>query len=147
MQTALATGDPRPRVKGRRPKRLAGTTQDESDGDSGFEKMETDKPKQQLDNVVDKETDDEGTSTPQPLEDDDNAISDDEKIVSSAKGPQQRNRRSQGLHEQVVAKSPPPRRELPFSRRTEKQPTLTRPSPVRQSPDETGGTTDDDDEL
>ncbi|OJJ54001.1 hypothetical protein ASPSYDRAFT_82264 [Aspergillus sydowii CBS 593.65] len=144
MQRATVTDDPRPNVKERRPKRPAETTPDESDGDGGFEKMHTDELKQQVGNVADEETDDEGTSTPQPFEDDDNATSDDEDLVSSAKGPQQRNRRSQGLHEQAVAKSPPPRRELPFLNRTGEKPTLTRPSPVQRSPDEAGGMTDDD---
>lgn len=143
MQTATATDDPWPNVKGRRPKRPAETTRDESDDDEGFEKMDADKLKQQVGKVADEETDDGGTSTPRPFEDDDNATS-DEDFDSSAKGPQQRNRRSQGLHEQAVAKSPPPRRELPFSRRTEKKPTLTLSSPVRQSRDETGEMTDDD---
>ncbi|BCS27501.1 uncharacterized protein APUU_60549S [Aspergillus puulaauensis] len=143
MQTATATDDPWPNVKGRRPKRPAETTRDESDDDEGFEKMDADKLKPQVGKVADEETDDGGTSTPRPFEDDDNATS-DEDFDSSAKGPQQRNRRSQGLHEQAVAKSPPPRRELPFSRRTEKKPTLTLSSPVRQSRDETGEMTDDD---
>ncbi|KAL4915568.1 hypothetical protein BDW62DRAFT_121351 [Aspergillus aurantiobrunneus] len=147
MQAATASDVSRPDMKGRKSKRPAETIVDETDSEDGFEKMETDKLKQQAHNDADEATDDEGRSTPQPLEDEDKTASDDEESAPSLKGshPQRRDRRRQGPSEQVIARSTPPRRELPFVRKTEKRPTPTQPSLVRQDLDEIGVT--DDDEL
>ncbi|KAL4788407.1 hypothetical protein BJX76DRAFT_353162 [Aspergillus varians] len=144
MQGAIVIDDSELNTKGRKFKRPAETAVDEPDSDNGFEKMDIDKSKQQVDNRAEEETDDEGQSTPQPLEDEDNTTSDGEGSVPSVKGSPRGDRRRQSSPEHIVTKSPPPRRELPFARKTEKKLVPTQQSAAQHDLDEIGGETDDD---
>ncbi|KAL4972391.1 hypothetical protein BDW66DRAFT_122972 [Aspergillus desertorum] len=147
MQAAATTNDPRSKLggaKGERLKRSAANVVDES-SDDGFEEIVIEERKQQANDGEDEETADEGRSTPEPLEDEIGTTSDDERSGLSIRGYQQRNERRQGLPEQAAANSPPPRRALPFARKTDKEPGPGHlPPPAQQDSDGTGGDTDDD---
>lgn len=123
---------------------------DDTDGDSdeGFEQMDIDwkrigetTPRGQ---ETDQETDDEGPSTPQPLEEEENTATDDEldqsiEAEQSAGGPEQTGTSRRPTPPKETA---PPRRELPFTRRDPPK-TESRPEPS-EAAEETGGETDDD---
>lgn len=119
---------------------------DDTDGDldEGFEQVDIDWKRigetTLRDQETDQETDDEGPSTPQPLEEEENTATDDEldqliEAEQSAAGPEQTatSRRSTPPKETAS-----PRRELPPTRR---DPPKTEPS---EAAEETGGETDDD---
>ncbi|KAL4813176.1 hypothetical protein BDW67DRAFT_109281 [Aspergillus spinulosporus] len=155
VQAAATTGNSRPKLKGAkggRPKRPAATLVDES-SDDGFEKMDVEDRKH-VKQGADEETADEGPSMSEPLDDqssttsnddDDDDDDDDDESALSIRRSRRGNRGSQGSLEQAAANSPPPRRELPFARKAEKEPGpgyLC--SRAQQDPVETGGETDDD---
>ncbi|KAL2832235.1 hypothetical protein BJY01DRAFT_226147 [Aspergillus pseudoustus] len=142
IQKATAADHSRPNAKGRNFKRSVGAIDDDgSESDDGFEKMDLDQ-KQQVDDGSDEETDDQGPSTPQPIEDDD-TTTDDEGFAASTGGTSKEPKVKRGPPERAVAKSPPPRRELPFARKAQKEPAPSK-SPPAQDPNQTGGETDDD---
>ncbi|KAL4746015.1 hypothetical protein BDW72DRAFT_210803 [Aspergillus terricola var. indicus] len=148
VQAAATTDISWPKLKGAkggRPKRPAATLVDES-SDGGFEKMDVEEREQHVNQGADEETADEGRSTPEPLEDESGTTSDgDVKSALSIRRSQRGSRGSQGSFEQAAADSPPPRWELPFARKTEKEPGPGHlSSRARQNPDEPGGETDDD---
>jgi hypothetical protein len=148
VQAAAITDNSRPKLKGAkggRQKRPAATLADES-SDDGFEKMDVEDRKH-VNQGADEETADEGRSTPEPLEDESGTASDDDDVefALSTSRSQRGNRGSQGSLEQTAANSPPPRRELPFAKKTEKEPGPGHlSSQARQDPVESGGETDDD---
>ncbi|KAL5047938.1 hypothetical protein BDW71DRAFT_205891 [Aspergillus fruticulosus] len=147
VQAAATTDDARPKLrgeKGGRSKRSAATSVDES-SDDGFERMDVEERKQQANNAEDEKTTDEGRSTPEPLEDESGITSDDEGSAFSTRGFRRGNKRRQGSPKQAATNSPPPRRELPFARKTEKAPHPGHlPPPAQQGSYESGGETDDD---
>ncbi|KAL3470410.1 hypothetical protein BJX99DRAFT_264276 [Aspergillus californicus] len=122
----------------RGPKRSAKVISDESESEDGFENMDFDKSNQEADVTADVETHGE-ILTPQPIEDKDNTT-DDEGSASPIEDSSPADKQRQGLANPAVAKSPPPRRNLPFARRAQKE-----LAPAQREPDETGET--DDDEL
>ncbi|KAL4949943.1 hypothetical protein BDW69DRAFT_66251 [Aspergillus filifer] len=144
LHLAASTDDIARDTKGRNPKRAADTLGDETDSEEGFGETSIDKSEQPVNGSADEEADDGGRSTPQPLEDDDSTTSDDEGSAPSIGGSQRGKERRQEVQTRTKARSPPPRRELPFARRTEKKPAPVRIPPTRQDPYETGGETDDD---
>ncbi|EAA66843.1 hypothetical protein AN9412.2 [Aspergillus nidulans FGSC A4] len=151
VQAAAFTDNSRPKpkgAKGGRQKRPAATLADES-SDDGFEKMSV----EDCENVsqgADEETADEGRSTPEPLEDESGttAAAADDDVVESALSTSRSQRGdsgSQGPLAQATANSPPPRRELPFAKKTEKDPGPGHlSSRAWQDSVESGGETDDD---
>ncbi|KAL6233904.1 hypothetical protein BDW75DRAFT_241619 [Aspergillus navahoensis] len=147
VQADAITDHLRPKLrgaKGRRSKRSAATSFDES-SDDGFEEMNIEERRQQVNNGEDEETADEGRSTPEPLEDESGIASDDEGSALSIRQFQRGNKRRQGSPEQAAAQSSPPRRKLPFARKTEKEPNpWYLPPPAQQDSVEIGGATDDD---
>ncbi|KAL4737070.1 hypothetical protein BDV11DRAFT_192420 [Aspergillus similis] len=147
VQAAATTDNSGPELKGAkggRPKRSAATLVDDSSNDD-FEKMDVEERKQHVNQGADEETVDEGRSTPDPLEDESGTTPDDVESALSIRRSQREIRGSQEALEQAAANSPPPRRQLPFARKTEKEPSPGQLcSRARQDPDETGGETDDD---
>lgn len=117
----------------------------ESESEDGFEKMEVDQDKKQ-DPEGDQETDDEQRSTPEPLEEEEKAdgTTDDE----SAPSPAQEGSQKPSINDQPALKeptTPPPRRELPFTRRAqEKAQTHEKPHHAEADAESTAGETDDD---
>ncbi|KAJ5745554.1 hypothetical protein N7520_010736 [Penicillium odoratum] len=119
---------------------------DESDGDGdtekGFQEMEIDEMK--ADNVLDgQDTDDEGLFTPQPLEEG-NTTTDDEFDSPELAQSTAKSNRTRDLERSLSKEAtPPPRRELPFSRR---EPSAKKgpASALSEVAGETAGETDDD---
>ncbi|KAL3438005.1 hypothetical protein BDV09DRAFT_141284 [Aspergillus tetrazonus] len=148
VQAAAITDNSRPKLKGAkggRQKRPAATLADES-SDDGFEKMSVEHRKH-VNQGANEETAEEGRSTPEPLEDESGTTSDDDDdepaLITSRS--QRGNRASQGPLAQATANSPPPRRELPFAKKTEKDPGPGHlSSRAWQDPVVSGGETDDD---
>ncbi|KAL2802896.1 hypothetical protein BJX63DRAFT_91751 [Aspergillus granulosus] len=137
IQKATVADRSKSDAKGRSSKRSAeAISDDKSESDDGFEKMDVDQ-NQRAEDGPDEETDDQGRSTPQPMEDED-TTTDDEGFaaLTEVEGKQEPPGRA-------IARSPPPRRELPFARRAQKVSTPAKSPPVQDS-DETGGETDDD---
>lgn len=142
IQAATASRDDIQR--NRRPKRGAQEMSKEaSESEDGFEKMEVDQDKKQ-DPGGDQETDDEHLSTPEPLEEEADGTTDDE----SAPSPAQEGAQKPNINDQPALKeptTPPPRRELPFTRRAqEKAQTHEKPHHAEADAESTAGETDDD---
>lgn len=119
-------------------------SKEESESEDGFEKMEVDQDKKQ-DPEGDQETDDEQRSTPEPLEEEKaDGTTDDE----SAPSPAQEGAQKPSINDQPALKeptTPPPRRELPFTRRAqEKAQTHEKPHHAEADAESTAGETDDD---
>ena len=133
---------------------------DMSDTDDGFEQMDIDqdKSKRFSEDEEDEEEDEEdtdngGRSTPQPLEEEENATIDDENdddnnvkshpLIETEHSSAMLGRTEISKHSSAKEAAPPPRRELPFTRRG---PTTT-PESIsgpREIAEETAGETDDD---
>ncbi|KAL2863454.1 uncharacterized protein BJX67DRAFT_384611 [Aspergillus lucknowensis] len=144
MRKAMATDRSKPGATVRGSKRAAAAISDgDSDSEDGFEKMDVDKSNKQGDFKADEETDNEERSTPQPLEDEDTTTTDDEASAASAEGSERGDIRRRGLPKRSLQASPPPRRELPFARRTQKAAAPAESSPPC-GPGQTGRETDDD---
>ncbi|CEN60138.1 hypothetical protein ASPCAL02579 [Aspergillus calidoustus] len=142
IQKATAADRSKPDAKGRNQKRSARAIfDDNSESDGGFEKMDVDQ-KQRADEGSGQETDDQEQSTPQPMEDED-TTTDDEGPAASTHVTKKEEKEKQGPPGRALARSPPPRRELPFARRAQKEPVPAK-SPPAQDSDETEGETDDD---
>lgn len=116
--------------------------QEESEGEDGFETMEVDQVKNQ-DRGAEQETDDEQTSTPEPLEDEGDGTTDDE----SAPSPVENGKKDDGAQKPSINRlplkepaAPPPRRELPFTRVPEQKETRR----TEVDAESTDGETDDD---
>lgn len=130
--------------KNRRPKRDAQEmNQEEPESEDGFETMEVDQDKNQ-DREAEQETDDEQPSTPEPLEDEGDGTTDDESVPS----PVENGKKDGGAQKPSINRpplkepaAPPPRRELPFARRTPGQKETRRTEVDAESTD---GETDDD---
>ncbi|KAL4959897.1 uncharacterized protein BDV14DRAFT_205268 [Aspergillus stella-maris] len=144
LHLATSTDDVTRDTKGRNPKRAADTLGDETDSEEGFGETSIDKSEQPVNDSADEEADDGGRSTPQAVEDDYSTTSDDEGSAPSIGGSQREKERKREVQTRTKAESPPPRRDLPFARKTEKKPAPARTPPTRQDHDETGGETDDD---
>ncbi|RDW93217.1 uncharacterized protein DSM5745_00539 [Aspergillus mulundensis] len=145
MQAVASSEQPRPKRKGGkggRCKRAAEMIPADS-SDDGFEKMGAEKSKHHANHGMDEGTDDEGQSTPEPIEDDGGTSSDDENAYSNRRS-QRGDGQERRLPAQAASNSPPPRRELPFAGKLGKEPNSRHSSPVQKDPDEIGGETDDD---
>ncbi|KAI9372397.1 hypothetical protein BJX61DRAFT_451163 [Aspergillus egyptiacus] len=142
-QALIATDETKQSTNGRGSKRSANTVGEESGSEDGFEKMDVEVAKRHTDVEADEETDDEGQSTPQPIEDEDNTT-DDEGPTPPVRNQNEEDKREQRPAGLVVGESPPPRRDLPFTRRAQKDSAPSRQSPAWQMAEGTGGETDDD---
>ncbi|KAL4801535.1 hypothetical protein BDV18DRAFT_73369 [Aspergillus unguis] len=142
IRDATAADGSGTKVKGERPKRPAKTSDQESDSEDGFEKMDVDTSNQSPGNETDEEANDEEQSTPQPLENEGDTTSEDETYDARPRGSQPTANAKQMRSQQLAPKSPPPRRELPFARRIDKK--ATRSPQEQPEQDVMGGETDDD---
>ncbi|KAJ6002896.1 hypothetical protein N7451_005443 [Penicillium sp. IBT 35674x] len=116
----------------------------EGDGDTGFESMDIDQDKGE-DSLIEQDTDAEGQSTPQQLEEG-NATTDDEfgdPETAQAPAESDQNMELEVLSSKTAAS--PPRRELPFTRREPSAKAGAAPAPSEVAEETTGET--DDDEL
>lgn len=131
---------------------------DDSESDYGFEKMEIDEARDQHLSEQDEATDEGRHSTPQPLENEEETATDEELsppprgVIKISK--KEGEEAGKVPDRPVTAKppSPPPRRELPFNRKTtaknhtklvateENQ----KPAQLAEDAEETAGETDDD---
>ncbi|KAL3483732.1 hypothetical protein BJX62DRAFT_70381 [Aspergillus germanicus] len=139
IQKATAADRFKPDAKGRNPKRSARAIEEEDD--DGFEKMDIDQ-KQRADEGSGQETDDQERSTPQPMENED-ITTEDEGSAASTHDTRKEDQERQEPPRRALARSPPPKRELPFARRAQKEPVPAK-SPSEPDSDETEGETDDD---
>lgn len=123
---------------------MIGNDLDDSDG---FEKMEIDEAEGVDVLEKDRETDDGQRSTPQPLEEEDNTtnVDYDPSIIEKREDKGPHESASKVSVDRLIQKMPPtapPRRELPFARRT-RQAELSK---TERDAEETAGETDDDDD-
>jgi hypothetical protein len=147
----------RPTGTSRSTKRKVGNNAPEtSDTDNEFERMDIDQAKSQLDGE-DEAPELEGRETPQPLEDETATETEDDDegtLLASPsrndgkdeKGGQRMDSKSDRLSPAHPA-SPPPRRDLPFPRKSTRMPSAREKDHSADSPErpyETGGETDDD---
>lgn len=146
IQAATTNRDSRTAQKTRRSKRdTRDVSDDDSESDAGFEKMEVDQVAA-WNRQEDQETDDGQHSTPQPLEEEGDGGTTDEESVPSPTKKEKVTSDVQGpsINHPLTKESaaPPPRRELPFVRRVPgKEGTQTQPGEGAES---TAGETDDD---
>ena len=146
IQAATTNRDSRSAQKTRRSKRGARVVSDDnSESENGFEKMEVDQVAA-WNRQEEQETDDEQRSTPQPLEEEGDGSTTDEESVSS---PTKKEKENSDVQEPSINRpltkesaAPPPRRELPFARRVPEK-KGTKPQP-EQDAESTAGETDDD---
>ncbi|RHZ43971.1 uncharacterized protein CDV56_101076 [Aspergillus thermomutatus] len=125
----------------------------ESESEDGFEKMEVDHDVQNDGRSDDQETEDEQTSTPQPLEDDENTNTGEALSSPSIENEREDSKQASSETPQdstILTNSavPPPRRELPFVKKLQVNRHLaTRPNEsvaAGEDAEETAGETDDD---
>ncbi|KAL3445519.1 hypothetical protein BJX65DRAFT_309980 [Aspergillus insuetus] len=143
LQKATAADRFKPDAKGRNPKRSARAIEeddDSSESGDGFEKMDIDQ-KQPADEGSGQETDYQERSTPQHMEDD--ITTEDEGSAASTHDTRKEDKERQEPPRRALARSPPPKRELPFARRAQREPVPAK-SPPEPDSDETEGETDDD---
>lgn len=117
----------------------------DGDTEEDFERMDIDQD-QREDPLINQNTDAEGQSTPQQLEEEEeeNATTDDESgdpKTAQAPAKSDQIRASEASSSKTAA--PPPRRELPFTRREQPAKAGAAPAPSEVA-DETAGETDDD---
>ncbi|KKK16062.1 hypothetical protein P175DRAFT_0458910 [Aspergillus ochraceoroseus IBT 24754] len=149
MEETTTTSRLKPNAKKGSKRSAAAINDSDSESEGGFEKMEVDNAAQKAADGDEDETDDDddGRLTPQPLEDDDNTTSDEEGFGSPVEAPKGDKPGRQEVSSRVEAKSPPPRRELPFiNRKAQKvhKDASLQPPRIERDADETGGETDDD---
>ncbi|KAJ5556922.1 hypothetical protein N7494_000837 [Penicillium frequentans] len=114
----------------------------DGDGDTEFERMDIDQHKGE-DSFIDQDTDAEGQSTPQQLEEG-NATTDDESgDPETAQAPAESDQTKEFEGSSSKTAAPPPRRELPFTRREPSTKAGAAPAPS-EAAEETAGETDDD---
>ena len=124
----------------------------ESDSEDGFERMEVDHSGRNDGRSDDQETEDEETSTPQPLEDDENTNTGESLVSPSIEHKREDNKQASDETPQnrtIVTNSavPPPRRELPFAKKPQKNHMSQRSNEsvaAGEDAEETAGETDDD---
>lgn len=113
--------------------------------DEGFEPMDVDRQRFSDEPVRGQETDDEGPSTPQPLEEEETTATDNEPDEATEPTPTvaRPQHAATSQHTSPPKQTAPPRRELPFNRRG---PPLIRDSrpEASEAAEETAGETDDD---
>ncbi|KAL4879995.1 hypothetical protein BJY04DRAFT_219528 [Aspergillus karnatakaensis] len=138
LQAATSADNSMANARVRALKRSATRNIDGSESEDGFEELDVEKDKQLPDDKIDED----GRATPQPIEDSDNTTTDDESPARSVEFWKEDDRLKQRAPRQVVTKSPPPKRALPFTRKSQRASApATR---ARQDSDEMGGETDDD---
>lgn len=117
----------------------------DEDSDEGFEPMDVDRQRITDEPVHDQETDDEGRSTPQPLEEEEITATDNELDEQMEAAPAAANLKHVATSNQASPRqqTTPPRRELPFARRAPSLAKDSRPEPG-EAAEETAGETDDD---
>ncbi|KAF7115103.1 hypothetical protein CNMCM5793_001337 [Aspergillus hiratsukae] len=124
----------------------------EPESEDGFERMEVDRDGQNDSRSYDQETEDEQTSTPQPLEDDENNNTGEALASPSIENERENNKQTSTETPQdstIVTNpaAPPPRRELPFVKKPQANHLTPRPSEsvaAGEDAEETAGETDDD---
>ncbi|KAF4222096.1 hypothetical protein CNMCM8980_001327 [Aspergillus fumigatiaffinis] len=124
----------------------------ESDSEDGFERMEVDHDGQNDGRSDDQETEDEETSTPQPLEDDGNTNTGEALPSPSVENEREDNKQASGETPQtstILTNSavPPPRRELPFVKKPQVNhmpPRSNESVAAGEDAEATAGETDDD---
>jgi hypothetical protein len=124
----------------------------EPESEDGFERMEVDRDGQNDSRSYDQETEDEQTSTPQPLEDDENTNAGEALASPSTENERENNKQtsSETLQDSTIGRNsaaPPPRRELPFVKKPQANHLTPRPSEsvaAGEDAEETAGETDDD---
>ncbi|EAW24195.1 uncharacterized protein NFIA_037690 [Aspergillus fischeri NRRL 181] len=124
----------------------------ESDSEDGFERMEVDHDGQNDGRSDDQETEDEETSTPQPLEDDENTNTGEALASPSIENEREDNKQASGETPQnstILTNSavPPPRRELPFVKKPQVNhmpPRSNESVAAGEDAEATAGETDDD---
>ncbi|KMK59196.1 hypothetical protein Y699_00397 [Aspergillus fumigatus Z5] len=124
----------------------------ESDSEDGFERMEVDHSGRNDGRSDDQETEDEETSTPQPLEDDENTNTGESLVSPSIEHKREDNKQASDETPQnrtIVTNSavPPPRRELPFAKKPQMNHMSQRSNDsvaAGEDAEETAGETDDD---
>jgi hypothetical protein len=124
----------------------------ESDSEDGFERMEVDHAGQNDGRSDDQETEDEQTSTPQPLEDDENTDTGEAlaspPIENEREGYKQASSKTP-QNSTILTNSavPPPRRELPFVKKSQVNYLTSRSNEsvaTEEDAEATAGETDDD---
>ncbi|KAL2013427.1 hypothetical protein VTN00DRAFT_952 [Thermoascus crustaceus] len=131
---------------------------DDSESDYGFEKMEIDEARDQHLSEQDEATDEGRHSTPQPLENEEETATDEELsppprgVVKISKKEGEEAGKVPGRPVTAKPPSPPPRRELPFKRKTAAKSHTKliateenqKPAQLAEDAEETAGETDDD---
>lgn len=136
-------------------RRAADTLADEDESDDGFEQMDVDRKAADVEAAYAQETEDEEErGTPQPLEDEEgNTTTDDEEeapVTSQQSVPERAKiNTSERQAPAKEAAPPPPRRELPFTRRgpaaqAQAQAQVQHQPETSVAGEETAGETDDD---
>lgn len=117
----------------------------ESDSEDGFENSGAGKSRPEDVPIEAEETDDEQASTPQQLEEEEAATTDEEPEPPPVESMQGRSKATSNHPAKKVPSAPPPRRELPFARRTQGE-SQTQPQPhhAEKDAEDTAGETDDD---
>ncbi|GFF56346.1 hypothetical protein IFM58399_10293 [Aspergillus lentulus] len=123
-----------------------------SDSEDGFERMEVDHDRQIDGHSDDQETEDEETSTPQPLEDDENTNTGEALASPSIENEREDNKQASDEKPQnstILTNSavPPPRRELPFVKKPQVDhmpPRSIESVAAGEDAEATAGETDDD---
>ncbi|BCR98998.1 uncharacterized protein AKAW2_40681A [Aspergillus luchuensis] len=121
------------------------TSDDDAESDNGSESLDQTKPQTSPGRISD--TDDEPNSTPQPLEDVDDTTDEDSPTASGIdQGVSEQNKTEEAYHPSRMQKqSPPPRRELPFTRGSgSRKDTIQDLQHQQDNAEETAGETDDD---
>ena len=144
-----ATASPKPRGrKGRPSKRPAREmSANESGSEDGFENMDVDKSRPEDAPEEAEETDDEQGSTPQRLEEEDAATTDEDLEPPPVESMQSRSKAPSRHPDTKVPSAPPPRRELPFTRRAKggsQTQSQSQPHQEEKGAEDTAGETDDD---
>jgi hypothetical protein len=124
----------------------------ESNSEDGFERMEVDHDGQNDGRSDDQETEDEETSTPQPLEDDEITNTGEALASPSVENEREDNKQASGETPQkstILTNSavPPPRRELPFVKKPQVDhmpPRSNESMAAGEDAEATAGETDDD---
>lgn len=143
---ADAESSPSSTKRNRRSKRTAQEIgADESGSAAGFEDMEIDKSRDGNIPEGGNETEDGQQSTPQPSEEEDGTTADEEPNLLQIKGREGTQKLESTAQRRKAPEVPPPRRELPFTRKTQGgKGTDTQVSRAKNDLVDTAGDTDDD---
>ncbi|KAF9883036.1 hypothetical protein FE257_004319 [Aspergillus nanangensis] len=154
IQTATFGRHRTPSSKGQNTKRSARRMDGrDSESEDGFEQMELDRPDDRQNSEKHKEINEKEQSTPQPFEEEGNNTTDSDSD-SSVQSPRKESSNDSQINSSrepvrrpaTKESTPPPRRELPFTRKTDvkRHVAETRPHRQNEAAEDSTGETDDD---